>query len=626
MIGSATTLALTAALTGWLPTGFAWNPGQFPIPYCITANATRTSLSQAQVRAEVVRGIDYWRSTGAGGGTSCTTYAASAASYACTTAVDLGDNKNNIFFNRNNWRHGSSTLGVTWSGGFGDCGRVTDDTGTQHRLTCQGFPDIELNDTNAVTWDASGQNGIDIASIMAHEYGHFLGLDHCNENNTCTAGNAVMYAAYIGGAIRPLRADDTQGVCALYPGTPGGVGFPCTANGQCNSNQCIAPGANGYCTAPCGSCPTGYACEAHPQFPGGDVCVRDDGTNKATCEVCQGGLPNACANAGLCISGIPESNVGRCAPPCPNPNAPDGACPNLFTCVNIQGAGPYCIPRSSDCTDLNNFTELQMGQTCNGNPPCASGLECISICTQACTGPGGQGSCPSGYACETFNFQSGPEDYCAPPVREGETCSGFVACPSGPCLRTGVDAALCYQDCAGNPGACNNAQTCETYTLQGGGSVSICEPAGVPPRPDGGVPNPDGGNQPGQDGGNQPGPDGGVIGPGADASEPIGADAGGNNNGQCSCDQFYYCEPGCDCDQECPCACDLTTACDPDPSGSGNCSCDPECYDGNPIGGSVKPAGCGGCSATGTTPAGASGFAALCLGVLLLMRSRRRMG
>jgi MYXO-CTERM domain-containing protein len=607
-----TALALSTLAVGWLPTGFAWNPGQFPISYCILSNATQTQLTQAQVRTEIERAINYWRSTGAGGGTSCTTFDSRPDTRTCRQGISL-DTQQNIYFERN-WQQGSQTLGVTHSGGVGNCGSTTDDTGTRTALTCQNGPDIELNDAN-ICWDSSGRSCTDIASIVTHEYGHLLGLDHCNDNGTCTQGRAVMYAAYIGGQIRPPFPDDTQGVCTMYPGTPGGIGFPCTAAGQCTSGMCVAPGASGYCTATCGTCPGGYACDTHQQFPGQMVCVRDDGTNKDTCEVCQGGLPNACANSGLCIAGIPEQDLGRCAPPCPNPNAPDGACPNLFTCVNIQGAGPYCIPRSSDCNNLNNFTELQMGQTCNGNPPCATGLECVSICTQACTGPGGQGSCPSGFACETFNFQTGPESYCAPPVREGEDCNGFVACPTGPCLRTGTDPPVCYLDCAGNAGVCNNAQDCNTYGLSGGGTVSICEPAGVPPRTgtDAG-PNPlDSGPGPGEDAGPVEQPDGGP-GPGQDATAG-NPDATNNTGGSCTCDQFYYCEPGCDCDQECPCLCDETYSCDQ------SCMCDPECYG---PGGTDPPKAGGTCGCRSTSDTSSSAvIGLLTLGVLLGVRRRR---
>jgi MYXO-CTERM domain-containing protein len=203
-------------------------------------------------------------------------------------------------------------------------------------------------------------------------------------------------------------------------------------------------------------------------------------------------------------------------------------------------------------------------------------------------------------------------------VNEGQSCDGFRACPSGPCLRIGGGGSTCYRDCAGNPGACNNAQDCNTYSLQGGGTVSICEPPGVPPRPDGGVPpdtgtpNPDdGGNpgqdaQPGQDGQVPPDPDGGVQNPEADS---------GTTGGSCTCDQFFYCEPGCDCDLECPCACDQTFSCDL------NCTCDPECYQGNNIG---QPKATTDCKCTAAPSDAGSPWALSSLAFLLILGRRRR--
>ncbi|MCK6547403.1 matrixin family metalloprotease [Myxococcota bacterium] len=582
------TLALATA-TGWLPSGHRWATAEIPVPYCITANARNTSLTAAQQRTQLTNAIDQWRATGNGGSLSCTIYNATSQGGTCRTATDGGDGQNNIFWNRN-WQHGSQTIGVTWSTFFNNCGSVTDDTGARHNLQCSQDADIEFNDVH-YTWNADGSD-TDIASIAVHEYGHFIGLDHCNDNNTCQLGSGIMYAAYAG-AIRVLQPDDLQGGCGLYPGTNGGLGWPCSNNAGCSAAPiCVNPQNSGYCTQTCtgtgqGTCAAGYACQPNPQNAAQTVCLRDDGLNRGLCEVCQGSLPNACANGGECFTGIPERNTGRCVTPCPNPGATDGGCPTNYTCLQVGlgngQTGDFCFPRSSDCTDLTNFTELDLGQNCTGNPPCAAGLDCIGICSQTCTGGPGQGNCPSGYACETFNFESGPESYCAPPVNEGQNCNGIKACTTGPCLVSGSsNIATCYRDCAGNPGACNNAQTCNTYQLSAGGSVSICEPPGVPPRPDAGVP-PDTGvpacacdtsNNCEAGCGCDPNCstpfDAGVTGQDASVG-PV--DAGNGGGGSCSCDETYACDPGCEqCDPECPCTCDDTFAC------TEGCSCDPECY------------------------------------------------
>lgn len=564
------TTAVALASVGWLPTGLRWNQSQWPVlPYCITANATNTNVSAAGQQQALVNAVNSWVSSGAGGSLSCTTYRAAPASYACSVGVNTNDQRFNMFWTTN-WRNGSQAIGVTWSVSNGrSCGTVQDDTGRSHSLACKYDSDIEFNDRDFF-WTNTGRGGTDIESIALHEYGHFIGLDHCNDNGTCQQGRGVMYAAYIGGAIRTLFNDDVQGGCGLYPGQAGGFAWPCSSDGQCNSGVCASASSDGYCSQTCGSCPTGFLCDSDPSNPGRTVCLRDDGLNRGVCQQCQAGVQGACRDNGICMSGLPDN---RCIVPC----GPGGTCDAQFQCLTVQfqggGTGDYCFPRSSDCDDLNNFTELQMGQQCNGNVPCASGLTCVGICAASCDSM----SCPQGYGCE--RFQNG-NSYCLPAVGEGQSCEGLKSCASGPCLVNPANQqATCYLDCANDPGACNNAQACNTYNLSGGGSVSICEPPGVPPNPpDAGVVEPDAGPVPPDSG---VGPADAGVGPSTDASVTVPDSGTGGNPGQCTCNVSSACDPGtsgdCACDPDCFCDCDLTYSCDLDNSGRGECACDPEC-------------------------------------------------
>ena len=54
----------------------------------------------------------------------------------------------------------------------------------------------------------------DAGSILTHEAGHMLGLDHPSDQPSAT-----MYAFYSRGstALRVLDADDVDGVCTVYP-------------------------------------------------------------------------------------------------------------------------------------------------------------------------------------------------------------------------------------------------------------------------------------------------------------------------------------------------------------------------------------------------------------------------
>ncbi len=561
-ISLATTVALGSI--GWLPTQVRWDQSRWPVvPYCITANSSNTNVSAQGQRQALTNSINAWVSTGAGGGLSCTTYRAAPASYSCSTGIDTSDQRFNLFWSQN-WGNGSQSIGVTWTTGNGrSCGSVRDDTGTNHNLTCKYDSDIEFNDRDFF-WTNSGRNGTDIESISLHEYGHFIGLDHCSENGTCSAGSGVMNAAYIGGTIRTLFNDDVQGACALYPGSSGGFAWPCTSDGQCNSSVCASAGTGGYCSQTCGSCPSGYLCEPDPSNLGRTVCLRDDGLNRTVCQACQPGVNGACRDNGICMSGLPDN---RCIIPC----GPNQACDSLYQCLTVQfqggGSSDYCFPRSSDCNDLNNFSELEMGQRCNGNIPCEGSLTCVGICAASCNNM----TCPQGYGCEAFQ---GGESYCLPAVSEGQTCEGLKSCAVGPCLTNPQNQlATCYLDCAGNPGLCNNAQSCNSYNLSGGGQISICEQPGVPPNPpDAGVIQEDAGT----------GPDG-SVGPRDSGVTPDGGVADSGNTNSCACNVSNTCDPGsngasCACDTDCGgCGCDTTYACDIDPSQGGNCACDVEC-------------------------------------------------
>jgi hypothetical protein len=306
---------------------------------------------------------------------------------------------------------------------------------------------------------------------------------------------------------------------------------------------------------------------------------------------------------GACVTGLPEPMGGRCITPCPNPAATNGACPANYGCYQLMNdPGHYCIPDSQDCTNLNNFTTLQMGQNCGTNPmtTCATGLDCIGICSKTCTGAPGQGDCPTGYACATFNFaMGGPMSYCAPPVNEGQSCSGVKACTSGPCL-TSAGTDLCYRDCANNPNTCNNAQTCTAIVLSNG-TVDVCVPPGVPPNPvDAGAINDSGGSS-----------DSAMSQPDAteavDAGGGVDAGSGADASPTCTCDMTFGCDPHCECDPDCMCACDQTYGCDQ------GCACDPDCK---------KTSKSCGCTTATTIPAGEKGMAdestLLVLGLFLL--------
>ncbi|MBK8012267.1 MAG: matrixin family metalloprotease [Deltaproteobacteria bacterium] len=481
---------LATALIGWQPSPslpMRWSATEMPIPYCILPNAQRTTVPAQAIYDAVESGITGWVSEAADGGLSCSTYLAVPASYACE-AVAMNDGKHNIFWSQD-WREGSATIGFTVSYSSGtSCGQVTDNTQTSWDLECKADADIVLNDVH-YTWTTDGATGTDIASIVAHEYGHFIGLGHCDDNGTCDLGDALMYSAYPGSPIRTPRADDTLGACALYPGTSGGLGWPCTDGLECDSLLCVNPGPTGYCSTLCGTCPFGYACGADPSNPGRNLCVRDDGLNQPLCGTCLP-VPNGCADDGLCVSGLTEAETGRCIAPCPQPSAgADGGCPTDYTCLTVQSSRPeqYCVPKSQNCDDLGAYDVVEFGAACDGSTVwCQAGLDCYGICSHTCT-PSDDSSppttgCEPGAACETFSDGAGGVvSICVPAVSEGESCDGLQGCAVGPCLITAErPTPTCYLSCLRDANACNNAQQC-THATVGETEVAYCTPAGAPP-------------------------------------------------------------------------------------------------------------------------------------------------
>jgi MYXO-CTERM domain-containing protein len=74
--------------------------------------------------------------------------------------------------------------------------------------------DVEVNGAGGDITNGEPGDGADLPSIITHETGHFLGLDHNLFNN-----RATMYTTYDpgNGNLRELDADDIAGICAIYP-------------------------------------------------------------------------------------------------------------------------------------------------------------------------------------------------------------------------------------------------------------------------------------------------------------------------------------------------------------------------------------------------------------------------
>jgi hypothetical protein len=73
--------------------------------------------------------------------------------------------------------------------------------------------DTEVNGTMDTITNSDPEDGADLPSIITHEAGHFLGLDHSRDPL------ATMFRRYEAGgrSLRELAADDIAGICTIYP-------------------------------------------------------------------------------------------------------------------------------------------------------------------------------------------------------------------------------------------------------------------------------------------------------------------------------------------------------------------------------------------------------------------------
>jgi MYXO-CTERM domain-containing protein len=120
--------------------------------------------------------------------------------------------------------------------------------------------DIEINAQYypVSTTDPVENGHIDLRNTLVHEVGHFIGLDHTSVEP------ATMYASADIGEIdkRTLHEDDIEGICHIYPASPGqmsGCEDPAPENpdppdngGCCATTNAPAPGALNWLFAAAG--------------------------------------------------------------------------------------------------------------------------------------------------------------------------------------------------------------------------------------------------------------------------------------------------------------------------------------------------------------------------------------
>jgi hypothetical protein len=181
--------------------------------------------------------------------------------------------------------------------------------------------DTELNshDYNLVTDSPAPFGSYDLASVITHEAGHFLGLAHSAD------GNAVMYAHYHPGSAM-LTSDDVGGICAAYP----------DGNARVTSAGSLV----------------GATCDPTPRHGFSKACASTDGGAGAT-GAAAGGTDGGASNA----SNADAGNASRSAPPAPTsgghapgPRPADGAAGATGGAMSVAAA----VPATGDDSPANS--------------------------------------------------------------------------------------------------------------------------------------------------------------------------------------------------------------------------------------------------------------------------------
>jgi hypothetical protein len=130
----------------------------------------------------------------------------------CSTGefnTELG-NANVWIFRDSGWSTGNAVSG---SEGFDASALAVTTTNFNWKNGQLYDADVELNSDQVAFTLPSQKPGFDLLSIVTHEAGHFLGLDHSIDQAS------TMFYAYAPPSIaaRTLSPDDEQALCAAYP-------------------------------------------------------------------------------------------------------------------------------------------------------------------------------------------------------------------------------------------------------------------------------------------------------------------------------------------------------------------------------------------------------------------------
>uniref|UniRef100_G1L9Q0 ADAM metallopeptidase domain 8 n=1 Tax=Ailuropoda melanoleuca TaxID=9646 RepID=G1L9Q0_AILME len=350
-------------------------------------------------------------------------------------------------------------------------------TGVEFTGTTVGLAKVSAmcsQDSGAVNQDHNLKNPIGVASTMAHEMGHNLGMDHDENIQGCYCpvpreGGGCIMAASIGAQFPRMfsqcsRADlemfmeKPRTACLANAPDPGRlVGDPVCGNRFVERGEQCDCGPPQACRNPCcnattcqlaagAQCAQGSCCRDCRVTPAGELCRPP----KDACdleEYCDGQRP-AC----------PEDVFQENGTPCPGGYCYNGVCPTL-------------AQRCRDLSGLGSRVAVETCYTYNLLPGCQGRVnKCGILYCEGGQKPPERSSCsfasPAG-TCQALVLEGGAG---YEPVPEGTKCGEEKICWKGLCQLLQVYRSRnCSAQC-NSRGVCNHKGECH------------CHPGWAPPR------------------------------------------------------------------------------------------------------------------------------------------------